>query len=63
MNGQELLAMLLQLQSDGVDLSQYTVACGYNSVDPSIPYDCGIEERVWPSDVRIDLITDELLIR
>ena len=63
MNGLDLLNRLQELQTQGVDLSAHTVSCGYNSVDPSIPYDCGIEERTWPDDIRVDDETNELFIR
>lgn len=45
MNGLDLLNRLQELQAQGVDLSAHTVSCGYTLYDPTVPYDCGLDER------------------
>lgn len=63
MRAQDLLDMLLKLQSEGVELSSLEVVVGYTEYDSSVPYDCGVPAYRYPSGLEVVPKSRELLIQ
>jgi hypothetical protein len=53
MRADELLTILQRYQETGRDLSTMDVVVEYTNFDPSIPYDMGVDDQVYPEGVCI----------